>query len=109
MTPPAPTDGRTIEKTGPRTVGSGYLFGVPMGDLGWFQTALMSVASGFVAFFAATFLGIFGLLVWNSTTHGTIDYAISYKWIGLPVGLFVLATASVYLGSLWVKRMFRKA
>jgi hypothetical protein len=108
MTVEAPTPAGTVVKSGPRTFGAGYLFGVPLGDLGWFQTALMSAASGFLAFFAATFLGIMTILIWNATTHGTVDFAVSYKWIGLPVGLLVLATASLYLGSLWVKRMVRK-
>ena len=31
----------------PRTFGSGYLFGVPLGDLGWFTSLLMSFALGF--------------------------------------------------------------
>ena len=113
MTQEAPTAAGTPVQTGPRTVGGGYLFGVPLGDLGWFQTALMSAASGFLAFFAATFLGIAGLLVWNSTGlsagHGALDYAISYKFIGLPTGVLVLVVASLYLGSLWVKRIVRKA
>lgn len=108
MTQEAPTDAGTVVPAGPRTIGGGYLFGVPLGDLGWFQTALMSAASGFLAFFAATFLGIAGLLVWNSLRHKTVDYAISYRLIGLPVGLLVLVVASLYLGSLWVKRIVRK-
>ncbi len=92
-----------------RTSGAGYLFGIPLGDLGWFASLLMSVASGFAAFFAATFCGIVGLLIWNTLLHHTADYAISYRLIGLPVGLLVLVFASLYLGSLWVRRILRKA
>ncbi len=101
MTPPAPP-------ATPRTIGGGYLFGVPLGDLGWFATLLMSVASGFLAFFLATFLGIVSLLFANTVMHRTLDYAISYRLIGLPAGVLVLAVALVYLGSLWVKRMLRR-
>ena len=93
----------------PRTSGAGFLFGIPLGDLGWFASLLMSFASGFAAFFAATFCGIVGLLIWNTGMHHTADYAISYRLIGLPVGLLVLVVASLYLGTLWVRRILRRA
>ena len=101
--------GSNATQTTPRTLGAGYLFGIPLGDLGWFATLLMSLASGFLAFFAATFLGIVGLLIANTGMHKGIDYAISYRLIGLPVGLVVLVVVTIYLGSLWVKRILRKA
>jgi len=94
---------------GPKAFGAGYLFGVPMGDLGWFTSLLMGVATGFAAFFAATFCGIVGILVWNGSTHGTVDYALSYRAVGLPVGLAVMALALGVLGTMWVRRMLRKA
>jgi len=53
----------------PRTFGAGYLFGVPLGDLGWFTSLLMSFALGFAAFFAATFCAILGVLFYNTATH----------------------------------------
>jgi hypothetical protein len=93
----------------PRTVGAGYLFGIPVGDLGWFATGLVSLAAGFASFFAATFCGIVGLLIYNMASHRTPDYAIAYRLIGLPIGLLVLVSASIYLGSLWIRRMLRKA
>ena len=105
MMPSAPISPETTR----RTFWAGYLFGVPLGDLGWFATLLMSFASGFLAFFLATFLGIVGLLIANTMMHRGIDYAISYRLIGLPAGLVVLVIALVYLGSLWVKRILRKA
>ena len=89
------------------------LFGVPVGELGWFAGLLMAVATGFVAFFAGTFLGIVGIGIYNSVAHGTghtpADYALSYLAVGLPAGLVVLAVALGYLGTLWVKRIFRRA
>lgn len=91
-----------------RTRGAGFIFGIPLGDLGWFATLLMSLASGFAAFFAATFFGIMGLLIWNTALHHTTDYAISYRLIGLPVGLLVLVFTTFYLGSLWVRRILRR-
>jgi len=95
--------------TSPRTIGSGYLFGVPLGDLGWFTSLLMSFALGFAAFFAATFCAIIGTLFYNTVMHRTVDFALTYKRVGLPVGLLVLVAALAYLGTLWVKRQLRKA
>ena len=89
------------------TVGEGYLFGVPLGDLGWFASLLMGTAAGFAAFFAATFCGIIGILAFNLATHHAVDLTISYRWMGLPVGLVVLVVALGYLGTLWVRRLTR--
>jgi hypothetical protein len=94
--------------TTPRTVGAGYLFGVPLGDLGWFTSLLMSFALGFTAFFAATFFAIFAILIYNTTTHHAVDFALTYSRVGLPVGLLVLVVALGYLGTLWVRRQIRR-
>jgi hypothetical protein len=91
----------------PQTFASGYLFGVPFGDLGWFTSLLMSFAMGFAAFFAATFCAIFGVLIYNTATHHAVDFALTYKRVGLPVGLVVLALTLGYLGTLWVRRQLR--
>ena len=91
----------------PKTFAAGYLFGVPLGNLGWFASLLMAVASGFMAFFAATFCAIVFILVYNSALHGAI--ALSYRRVGLPAGLLVLAIALGYLGMLWCKRIFRRS
>jgi hypothetical protein len=94
--------------TSPRTFGSGYLFGVPVGDFGWFTSLVMSLATGFAAFFAATFVAIISILFYNTATHHSVDFALTYKWFGLPVGLLVLAASLAYLGTLWVRRHLRK-
>jgi hypothetical protein len=83
------------------------LFGVPMGELGLFASLLMGAAAGFAAFFAATFVGIVGILAYNSSGH-TADYAYSYLRLGLPVGVLVLVAAMGYLGTLWVRRQLRR-
>jgi uncharacterized BrkB/YihY/UPF0761 family membrane protein len=93
----------------PRTSGPGYLFGIPLGDLGLFTSLVMSFALGFAAFFAATFCAICGVLIYNTVTHHAVDFALTYKRVGLPVGLLVLALALGYLGTLWVRRQLRKA
>ena len=87
----------------------GVLFGVPVGDLGWFATLIMGLATGFAAFFAATFCGIMGILFYNSAGHHTVDFALSYRRIGLPIGLVVAILTLSYLGSLWIRRQLRRA
>jgi uncharacterized BrkB/YihY/UPF0761 family membrane protein len=93
----------------PRAFGSGYLFGIPLGDLGLFTTLLMSGAIGFAAFFAATFCAIITLLFYKVATSHMPDFTITYKWVGLPVGVAVLILTLAYLGTLWIKRKLRKA
>ena len=78
---------------------SATLFGVPIGDLGWFASLLMGTATGFAAFFAATFVGIVFIMIWNSTGHGTLDYSFSYMRLGLPTGILVMIVSLGYLGS----------
>ena len=92
-----------------RPSGSGVLFGVPVGDLGWFTSLIMGLAVGFAAFFAATFVAIISILLLNSFAHRTIDYTLSYRRIGLPIGLVIGLAALSYLGSLWVRRHLRRA
>jgi hypothetical protein len=88
---------------------AGVLFGVPVGDLGWFTTIIMSLAIGFAAFFAATFVSIMSILIYNTAGHHTADFAISYRRFGLPIGLVVAVLALSYLGSLWVRRQLRRS
>ena len=83
------------------------LFGIPLGDLGWFQSLLMGLAAGMAAFFAATFCAIVSLLFYSAFAHHTPDYAIAYKRIGLPVGLVIGISALLYLGVQWSRRMIR--
>ena len=91
-----------------RSPASATLFGIPVGELGWFASLLMGTATGFAAFFAATFLGIVSLLIWNTAGH-TVDYSYAYKRFGLPIGLIVLAAAYAVLGTLWTRRQLRRA
>ncbi len=90
-----------------KTLANGYVFGAPVRDLGWFATLLMGMASGMAAFFAATFIGIVSILFWNANGHRA-DYAVSYRLVGLPVGLTVMVVALAYLGTFWIKRVFRR-
>ena len=90
------------------TSGPGTLFGVPIGDLGWFASLLMGTATGFAAFFAATFLAIVYIMIHNSSGGVTIDYSFSYMRFGLPVGILVLVLSLGYLGTLWIRRILRR-
>ena len=93
----------------PRTFGAGYLFGVPIGDMGWFGSLLIGVASGFMAFFASTFCAIVFILIYNTAAHGNIDFAMSYRRVGFPIGGVVMVVALSYLGMLWAKRILRRS
>ena len=105
MTQPSPASAPAT----PRTLGAGYLFGIPLGDLGWFGSLLIAFASGFLAFFASTFCAIIYVLIANTASHANIDFALTYRRVGLPVGLTVLIVALAYLGSLWLKRILRRS
>jgi hypothetical protein len=85
--------------TGPR------LFGAPVGDFSFLQTLLITVATGFASFFATTFLAIMSLLIYTESTGRKVDFGIAYRWFGLPVGILMLFTAAVYLGSLLLRRL----
>lgn len=86
----------------------GVLLGIPLGDLGWFQSILMGVATGFAAFFAATFCAIMTLLFYFTVTHHTVDFAIAYKRVGFPIGLVAGTAALVFLAIQWSRRMARR-
>jgi uncharacterized membrane protein YphA (DoxX/SURF4 family) len=87
----------------------GVLLGIPLGDLGWFQSLLMGVATGFAAFFGTTFLSIMALLVYRIASGHNPDFAIAYRDIGFPVGLVVLVCALGYLAFQYVRRIRRRA
>lgn len=103
---------QTVRQDGPegekKSFANGYLFGAPVKDLGILATVIMGFATGMAAFFLATFVGIASILFYNAAGHKA-DYTNAYKFVGLPFGLAVLAFALAYLGTFWVKRVFRKA
>lgn len=80
------------------------LFGIPLGDLGFFSSLLMAFAFGFLVFFASCFLAIFALLIYNTAGHHTVDMADSYRYIAFPCGLVALAFALVTLLTFWARR-----
>ena len=82
----------------------GKFLGIPFGDFGLFASLLLSFSLGFMAFFATCFVSILGILVYNSTGHHSMNFADSYRYIGLPVGLTVLIVSLIALLGLWLRR-----
>lgn len=82
----------------------GKLFGIRLGDFGLFATLLLSFSLGFVAFFTTCFVAIFGILIYNSVGHHSVNFADSYLYIALPVGLAVLAISLIVLLGFWLRR-----
>jgi hypothetical protein len=91
-----------------KTFAAGYVFGAPVQELGLIASLIMGLATGFIGFFAATFVGIVVVMFLNASGHAA-DYTMSYRLIGLPVGLVMGVSALAYLGTFWVKRILRKA
>lgn len=82
------------------------LLGIPFGDFGLFSALLLSLASGFLAFFATCFLAIISLLFWNLIGHHRVNYADSYLYVAFPTGLAVLILALVLFTTTWLRRKF---
>jgi hypothetical protein len=80
------------------------IFGIPVGDFGLFASALISFALGFMTFFGVTFLSIFGLMIYNRAGGHHVTLDTSYKFIGLPAGIFVLIVSLAAMFSLWMRR-----
>ena len=106
MTPATYNAASTAE---PKSFANGYVFGAPVKDLGAFASLIMGLACGMMAFFAATFLGIVFILFYREAGHPAADFTVSYRLMGLPAGVLVAVVALGYLGTFWVKRIFRKA
>ena len=80
------------------------IWGVPVGDFGLFSSTLIAVALGFITFFGATFLSIFGLLIYNRAGGHRVPLDTSYKFIALPAGIFVLIVSFAALLAIWLRR-----
>jgi len=81
----------------------GAIFGFPLRGFGLFTSLLLSFAAAFFTFFASTCTAIFALLAWNLGGHHSVDFADSYRYVGLPAGLIVLIVALPVFGTLWVR------
>jgi dolichyl-phosphate-mannose--protein O-mannosyl transferase len=81
--------------------------GFPLEGFGFFTSLLLAFASAFFAFFLATTVAIFALLAWNLIGGHSLNYALSYRCIGFPVGVAVLVVALPLFGTLWFKARLR--
>lgn len=84
------------------------VLGFPLAGFSLFQSLLLAFASGFFTFFASTCLAIFALLAWNLIGGHTVNYADTYRYVGFPAGVAVLAIALPYFGVLWLRAKFRR-
>jgi hypothetical protein len=88
----------------PRGRGPVRVCDVPIGDFGLFASALIALALGFMTFFGVTFLSIFGLMIYNRAGGHHVTLDTSYKFIGLPAGIFVLIVSLAGLLAIWLHR-----
>lgn len=86
----------------------GRVLGFPLEGFSLFQSLLLSIASALFTFFATTCVSIFALLAWNLLGSHSVNFADTYRYVGLPAGLLVLVLALPYFGMLWVRAKLRQ-
>ena len=86
----------------------GTVLGFPLEGFGLFTSLLLAFAAAFFTFFASTCIAIFSLLAWNVIGQHTVNYADSYRYVGLPAGVLVLVVALPLFGTLWIRAKLRK-
>jgi hypothetical protein len=91
-----------------RRSGGKSVFGFPLDGFGFFPSLLLSFASAFFTFFLTTCIAIFALLAWNVIGGHSINYADTYRYVGFPAGVIVLAIALPFFLTLWVRAKLRK-
>ena len=79
------------------------VLGFPLRGFGLFTSLLLTVALALITFCLTTMVAIFSLLVWNLGGRHSVDYAISYRDIGLPASLVVLTIALPFFLFLWIR------
>jgi hypothetical protein len=99
---------KMTESAKTQRAGGGTVLGFPLEGFGLFTSLLLAVAAAFFTFFASTCIAIFSLLAWNLIGQHTVNYADSYRYIGLPAGVLVLALALPVFGTLWARAKLRK-
>jgi hypothetical protein len=81
----------------------GRIFGFPLRGFGLFSSLLLSFASSLFTFCITTMIAIFALLIYRQNGHPSVDMAISYRDIGFPASMVVLALALPFFLTLWVR------
>jgi hypothetical protein len=87
--------------------GGKTVLGFPLRGFGLFTSLLLSFATALFTFCLTTMIAIFSLLIWNLGGKHSIDYADSYRFIGLPAGLVVLVLALPFFLVLWIRSKFQ--
>ena len=85
------------------------VLGFPLRGFGLFTSLLLSFASALMTFCVTTMIAIFSLLIWNLGGKHSVDFAITYRDIGLPAALIVLFLALPFFGVLWVRAKFQES
>jgi hypothetical protein len=97
-----------IQQTEFRQPGGGKVFGFPLKGFGLFSSLLLSFASAIITFCLTTMVAIFSLLAWRMAGHAGVDFAMSYRDVGFPSAMVVLALALPFFLTLWVRARFIK-
>ncbi len=84
------------------------IFGFPLQGFGLFSSLLLSFASALFTFCIVTMVAIFSLLIYRTSGHPTVDMAISYRDIGFPASIVVLAIALPFFLTLWVRARIKR-
>jgi len=84
----------------------GTIFGFPLKGFGLFSSLLLSFASAIITFCVTTMVAIFVELGMRIAGNKTIDFALSYRNVGFPAALVVLAIALPFFLTLWVRAKF---
>ena len=81
----------------------GKIFGFPLRGFGLLSSLLLSFASALFTLCVTTMVAIFALLIYRMNGHPAVDMAISYRDIGFPASMVVLAIALPFFLTLWVR------
>ena len=84
------------------------VLGFPLRGFGLFTSLLLSFASALFTFCLTTMIAIFSLLVWNLAGKHSVDYADTYRYVGLPASLVVLIVALPFFLVLWIRAKFQR-
>ena len=82
----------------------GRIFGIPLGELGLFQSLFLATVFACIIFFATCFVAIVSLLIYNQAGHHAVDMADTYLYAAFPAGGVALVVALVALLGLWLRR-----
>ncbi len=86
----------------------GRIFGFPLKGFGLISSLMLSFASSILTFCVTTMVAIFVLLGMKMAGHAGLDFAVSYRSIGFPASIVVLAVALPFFLTLWIRAKFLK-